>query len=183
MTNEALIESLAGLIAVCLLYAALCDVSVRIIPNYLSVAVAALALPFRVIDHDLVGALSVASITFAVLTGAWALRVLGGGDVKLWTACSMLLPPVWPTQGLFSVRVVLFGGVVALAYLALRFLVRQPPRAESPKAPADKPWRDQALMRRVWRAEKWRARRGGSIPYGVAIALSALCTFWPPVHG
>ncbi|MDD2876232.1 MAG: prepilin peptidase [Acidiphilium sp.] len=173
-----MIEAWAAIIGLCLLYAALCDLSVRLIPNYLSVAVAALAVPFRVIDHDLPRGLLVAALIFVVLTGVWALRLLGGGDVKLWTACSLLMPPRFASQGAFSVRVILIGGVVAVVYLALRLLVRRRPhRIDRPTE------RDRSWVRRVWRTEQWRARRGGSIPYGVAIALSALFTFWPPGHG
>jgi prepilin peptidase CpaA len=169
-----LTQAWSGLIAACLLYAAACDISVRLIPNRLSAAVIALALPFRLLDHDLLPGIAVTLMMFTVLTGAWLLRLIGGGDVKFWTACSLLIPPSAAAQGLFSLRVILCGGGVALAYLVLRLLVRS-------KLPIAALPRSRRWIARVWRAEQWRARRNGSIPYGVAIALSAWVTFVPSV--
>ena len=53
----------------------------------------------------------------------------------------------------------LAGGVLVLLHLALRRLpapTRCPPGAAGP--------------RRVWTIERWRVRRRGALPYGVAIA-------------
>ncbi|MCW8306378.1 prepilin peptidase [Acidiphilium sp. PA] len=169
-----LVQAWTGLIAICLLYAAACDISVRLIPNRLSAAVIALALPFRLLNHDLVPGIAVTLVMFTVLTGVWLLHLIGGGDVKFWTACSLLIPPSAAAQGLFSLRVILFGGGVAMAYLMLRLLVRG--RRPIADPPPSRHW-----IVRVWRAEQWRARRRGSIPYGVAIALSAWVNFTPMV--
>ncbi len=163
------------LIALCLLYAASCDIAVRLIPNRLCLGVVLLALPFRLLDHDLIQSIAVAALIFTILTGLWLLRLLGGGDVKFWTACSLLIPPRATTQSLFSLRVILVGGGVALVYLLLRLLVRW-------RVPVIKARPSDHRLVRVWRAEQWRARRNGSIPYGVAIALSAWLTFIPTVH-
>lgn len=168
-----------GLIAVCLLYACVCDVSVRIIPNRISAAIAALAIPFRLLHHDLLEGLAVASLIFFILTSLWTLRLLGGGDVKFWASCSLLISPGFAAQGAFSLHVVLIGGVVALAYLALRIAVRFRRRRDPIRTPAS----GRSLwIGRVWRAEQWRAQRGGSIPYGVAIAAAAWFAFLPSVH-
>ncbi|MGC9270075.1 A24 family peptidase [Acidiphilium sp.] len=186
MSTTDLIGAWLAIVASCLLYAAFCDVSVRLIPNRLSLAVAALAVPLRLAAHDLGQGLLVAAVIFMILTGAWMLRLLGGGDVKLWTACSLLVPPKIASQGTFSLRVILLGGVVAVAYLVLRAVIRLRSRrnAANPAPPATiTSGRAVFWLRRVWRVEQWRARRGGSIPYGVAIALSALITVWPSGHG
>jgi prepilin peptidase CpaA len=54
----------------------------------------------------------------------------------------------------------LTGGVLALPYLMCR-------RRIAPPAPV----RPSLLAARAWRAERFRLRRGGPVPYGVAIAV------------
>lgn len=170
----------AVVIMICLAYAAVCDIAVRLIPNSISVAVASLAVPLRLVDHQLIQGLLVALLVFAILTFAWFFRLIGGGDVKLWSACTLLVPPRWLDQGAFAVRVLLVGGIVGLLYLGLRWGIRlkewrSARKGESPlhRSP------NRAWLRRIWRVERWRARHGGSIPYGVAIAASACLTLWP----
>jgi Flp pilus assembly protein protease CpaA len=169
-----MIQAWTVMIAICLLYAAARDVAVRLISNRLCVVVAALALPFRFVDHDLLRSIAVAGLIFIVLTVGWLLRLIGGGDVKFWTVCSLLVPPHTVSQSTFSLTVVLVGGGVGCAYLILRLVVRW--RAPTTNVGASKRW-----FARVWRAEQWRARRKGSIPYGVAIAAAAWMTFIPSV--
>lgn len=173
MTGNLVMLVWFGAIVLCLLHAALSDIATRSIPDHLSLILVALAVPVRLAGHDLLAGVGVAAIVFCVLALAWALRTLGGGDVKLWTACSLLFPPAWVAQSAFSLRVLLIGGVVAAAYLALRRFAGSPRRV-APSAP---------LFRRLSLIESWRARRGRSIPYGVAISLAALVTLWPSPHG
>ncbi|MCF3945645.1 prepilin peptidase [Acidiphilium sp. AL] len=173
MTTHIVMLVWSGAITLCLFGAALSDIATRSIPDHLSLIVAALAVPVRLIDRNLLAGLIVAAVVFVALTLAWTLRALGGGDVKLWSACSLLVPPAWVAQVAFSLRVLLIGGFVAMAYLALRRFAR----SSRPVAPGDR------LFRRLSLIESWRARRGGSIPYGVAISLAALLTLWPRAHG
>ncbi|MDD2862187.1 MAG: prepilin peptidase [Acidiphilium sp.] len=169
----------AGVILLCLIYAAFCDIAVRLIPNRVSAAIAGLAVPLRLADHQLVPGLLVAGLIFAVLTLFWMMRLLGGGDVKLWTACTLLVSPNGLDQGGFAIRVMLVGGLLAVAYLILRSIVRLRGR-RAVSLQQDPPPR-RSLIARIWRAEQWRARHNGSIPYGVAIAASAIITLWPQV--
>jgi hypothetical protein len=58
------------------------------------------------------------------------------------------------------------GGIIALVYMFLRFLLRRMPRPMSP--------RPRRLLARILRVEHWRLLRGGSLPYASAIAAGTL---------
>jgi len=83
--------------------------------------------------------------------------------VKLLAAAALLPPPAQVPD--LVVGVALCGGLLALLVLALRPLV---PRAAGP--------RPTGLFARAVRAEAWRLRRRGPLPYAVAIAGGALLT-------
>jgi prepilin peptidase CpaA len=157
-----------------LIYAALHDLAARTVPNWLSGAVLALGVALRLLDHDLPAGLAVAAGTFAVLFAAWTAGLVGGGDVKLWAATGLLIPPL-PRQELnFFLDVVVLGGVLAAIYLALRLFVRRPRGGPPRTAP-----RAVTLAERVVRAESWRISRGAPLPYACAIAVGAMLTVLP----
>jgi prepilin peptidase CpaA len=54
----------------------------------------------------------VAAGSFAVLCGLFALRAMGGGDVKLLTALALWLRPAWFAE--LVVIMALLGGVLAM---------------------------------------------------------------------
>jgi len=60
----------------------------------------------------------------------------------------------------------LAGGLLAVLYLLAQNLV---PAASPSPVPL-------SLLARVWRAERWRIRRGGPLPYAVAIAAGGVLT-------
>lgn len=158
MSNELtpLIEA-AGVLL--LLAAAVSDVVRRIIPDWVSLALAGLGLLAGLLrgPHALLGSAAAALLLFATLALLHRRGVLGGGDVKLASAVALVLP-----LGAFSDFVeatAIAGGVLGLLHLALR-----------PFAPRLAPVRGASFARRVLAAECWRLRRRGSIPYGVAIA-------------
>jgi prepilin peptidase CpaA len=89
---------------------------------------------------------------------------MGGGDVKLLIAIAFLLPPADIPPALAAIAIA--GGVLALLFLALR------PRLRHHRLrPAG---RSASLVRRAWAAELWRIRRGGPLPYAVAISAGTL---------
>lgn len=145
-----------------LLAAALHDVVARTIPNRLSLGIALLGIGLHVSAGDLGVALAAAVLVFLLAALAWWFRAMGGGDVKLLAACALLPPPA-AVPGMI-LAIALAGGVLGLLYLALRGL---------PAAPRPSLSRAAALPRRALRAELWRIRRGGPLPYAVAIALGA----------
>jgi len=146
-----------------LVAAALHDIAARTIPNGLSLAIACAGLLARALADELLPGLVAAGLVFLLGWAAWRCRVMGGGDVKLLAACALLAPPA-AAPGLV-LAVALAGGLLALAYLGLR-----------PVMPAPALARPTPLAARAWRAEAWRIRRRGPLPYGVAIALRTFFT-------
>ena len=133
-------------------------------PNLSSVLVALTGMAARAASGDALPSLLLASAVFAVLYLLWCWEILGGGDVKLLSACVLVVP-----AGMVAVllaAVTLSGGVLAMAYLVLR--VAAP-------VPRSRPVLPRWSLRRLCRVEAWRIRRGGPLPY--ACAISAGCMF------
>jgi prepilin peptidase CpaA len=86
---------------------------------------------------------------------------LGGGDVKLAAALAIGLPPAATWD--FITATVLAGGILGLCYLA-------GPRL----APRLRPTGAAHPIARILAVEAWRLRRGGPLPYGVAIAAGGI---------
>ena len=154
--------------AVLLVYAALHDIAVRTVPNWLPLCLLVLGCGARLTDHSLLAGAAVVLVTFVVLFGVWLGGAMGGGDVKLWAATALLIPPLLQPELAFLFRVLLFGGALAILYLLLRRLVPRP-RAS----------RQGGLLRRIIRAEAWRIGRRAPLPYACAIAGGALATLLP----
>ncbi len=158
----AAVAELAALVA--LLAGARRDVLTRTIPNWVPGVVAVAGLLLRCLSGDLAPALAAALLIFAGLWALWRFGMLGGGDVKLISACALLVAP-GRTPSLL-VAIVISGGVLGVAYLLLRRLrvaQVQPVRAAGALS-----------VLRLVRVEAWRSRRGGGVPYGCAIAAGAL---------
>ena len=145
-----------------LLLAAAHDVVARTIPNSLAILVAALGAALRAADGTLAAALPASMAVFAGAALCWRWRWLGGGDVKLLAAAMLLLPPSGITASLSSIAIL--GALLALPYIAARGRLPRPPAGH----------RALPLLRRAWRAERFRLARGGPLPYGAAIAAGTL---------
>ena len=124
-------EGLTVVAAGLLVYAALHDVAARTVPNWLPASLLVIGCCARLIDHSLLSGGIVAAVTFAALFVIWLLGAMGGGDVKLWTATVLLIPPMLQPELAFFLRVVVFGGILAVIYLALRPLVPKRPSRTS----------------------------------------------------
>lgn len=141
---------LLGVLAIALLLAAFTDIRRRQIDNWLTAAIAAVAPLFWWANGlslwpGVAAQMGMAVATFAVLAGLFALRALGGGDVKLLTALALWVKPVWFVQLL--VVMALTGGVLTLAVGGWHVTRRRSPRHRSERL---------------------------AIPYGVAIAAAGL---------
>jgi prepilin peptidase CpaA len=90
---------------------------------------------------------------------------MGGGDVKLLGAAALLVPPA--TVPHMLALVAFAGGILALIYLV--------GRAVAPRPAGRRP---HMLPLRILRAECWRIRRGGPLPYACAIAAGAALTLF-----
>ncbi len=186
MINPALLHSLILLAAAtALLFAAAHDLAVRTVPNLVSLIVAAAGLALNALDGHLVQALFGCGAVFAGTWYCWRRGWIGGGDVKLLSACVLLVPPILLPELLLSTT--LAGGVLALCYMGLARLLpgtvasRPDGTVQHPglvRSGLDRP----SLLRRVWRAEQRRIRRGQSLPYCCAIMVGALLTLYVPLE-
>jgi len=156
-----LINLLALAFPALVLFAAARDVSSFTIPNWISLALAAVfpaaafaaGVPLTTIGLDVAigaGVLMAGMVMFA-------LRWLGGGDAKLFAASALWLG--WPALATFGLAAALTGGVLALILVTLR----------------SAPLRSVVLLGPRWVVRL--AEPGEGVPYGVAIAAGALVAF------
>jgi prepilin peptidase CpaA len=140
-------------------WAAWADLASRTIPNWICIAVAFAGVVHRATEGPvpLAWSAAIAIMIFLALVPVHAVGALGGGDVKLAAAVALGLAPIDIHR--FVIITVLAGGILAMAYLALRLL-------PAPALCAG----EASVLQRVWTAERWRIRRRGSLPYGIAIA-------------
>lgn len=168
MTLPALLHTLLLFVAATsLLFAAARDVAVRTVPNRVSLIVAAAGLGLNALGGQLVPALFGGGMVFAGGWYCWRHGWIGGGNVKLLTACALLVPPASVPELILTTAIA--GGMLALLYLALGAAITRllPGRA----AP-----RPSGLLERIWRIERRRIRRRLSLPYACAIGTGVLLT-------
>lgn len=153
-----------------LMAAALSDIAFRRIPNGVAALVALAGLLRQGVAGGAVLAVALVLAALVLLGTAilWQRGVIGGGDVKLLAAASLLVPPASLPAQLLAVA--LAGGGLAVVHILLRALLRD--------RPAD--LRRRGLLRRLLRREARRIRTGGPLPYGVAIALGTAATLIRP---
>lgn len=145
MERDFFIWTLAAVLAVLLVIAAVTDIRSRIISNRLNIAVAALAPLFWMATGlsfwpDMVLQVALAAAVFAIFAALFALGMMGGGDVKLLAALALWLP-LQPMMTLLVIMSVLGGAVTLITIVHHR------------------------VRRGIGRPE---------VPYGVAISLAGL---------
>lgn len=111
---------LAGL-AIALLIAAVTDLRSRKIGNWLNGAIALGAPLFWWANGlslwpEVAMQLGIALAAFVVLAGLFAMRAMGGGDVKLLTALALWIKPGWFLE--LVVVMALLGGILTIAFAA-----------------------------------------------------------------
>jgi prepilin peptidase CpaA len=143
------------------LAASLSDIATRTVSNKVVVLLATVGAATQVRDGHLVGALIAGAAVFSLAAWCWRRGWMGGADVKLLGAATLCIPPgSVPT---FVVTVAIAGGLLAMLYLGAR------PLLGGSVGP-----RPTALAARVLRAERWRIKRRGPLPYACAIAAGLL---------
>jgi len=178
-----LLSALIGTSAVVLLTASLNDVALRTMPNWSSLALAPIGIALRLLDTSLCYGLAAACAVFFVTYVCWRRRWIGGGDVKLLTACALLVPPGDVLS--LVLLTTLCGGILAVFYLSLAILLRlRPLIAGRPAAPRSMA-RDRhvglsGFLFRLWRVECRRILRRAPLPYGCAITGAALILMLGP---
>jgi len=108
---------LLGTLAIALLFAAFTDIRRRQIDNWLNGVIAAGAPLYwwasgLVLWPGIAWQLGVAAVTLVVLAGLFAIRAMGGGDVKLLTALALWIEPMGFLRLLIAMA--LIGGVLTL---------------------------------------------------------------------
>ncbi len=145
------------LLATILLVASASDIRNRRIPNWTILAIAILFVPWALLGPRtaIFPALGAALIAFLISCPMYVFRVLGAGDSKLLTVVTLFVGLAQLIH--FLLFVVLAGGVIAVGSILLfptRALVK-------------------FQMRRIEGGDR-------GIPYGVAIAIGAICVIaWP----
>lgn len=135
MTGEIVTYGLAGGLAIALLIAAFTDLRRRKIDNWLTAGVALTApLFWWATDLSLWPGVAqqfgIALVAFTILAGLFAMRMMGGGDVKLLTALALWLP----LQPYFTLLILmaLLGGVLTVIFAVIHKLGQRPGRIQIP---------------------------------------------------
>ncbi len=127
MQGGILTYALLGALATGLLIAAFTDLRRREIDNWLTAAIALTAPLFWLASGLSLGAVgiqfAIALTTFVILTGLFALNMMGGGDVKLLTALSLWIAPLWYMK--LIIVMALVGGVLTLIFGAIHMARRK----------------------------------------------------------
>ena len=146
----------AGAAAV-LVAASINDVMTRRVPNRLSVWLALLYLIEAALNGRLQAGIAAGAIAFALAAICWLRGWMGGADVKLLGAVAIGSNPQDLPRLVAAISIA--GGLLALIYLLGSTIA--PPVTYAPAG---------SLIRRAYRAELWRLRRGSPLPYACAIA-------------
>lgn len=128
MLDDPIKYGLLAMLAIALLVAAFTDLKSRRIANWLNGAIALAAPVFwwatgMALWPDVAMQLGLAVATFLALSILFALKAMGGGDVKLLTALALWIAPAHFLQLL--VMMALAGGVLTLAFGGWHVIRRQ----------------------------------------------------------
>ena len=128
MLDEPFKYGLLAMLAIALLVAAFTDLRSRRIGNWLTGAIALGAPLFWWASGlapwpDVALQVGVAALTFAVLAALFAIRAMGGGDVKLLTALALWIEPLQFVRLILAMA--LLGGVLTIAFGAWHVMRRQ----------------------------------------------------------
>lgn len=126
---------LLGALAIALLFAALTDLRRRQIDNWLNAGIALAAPLFwwssnLALWPDVAWQFGIALVTFVICAGLFALRWMGGGDVKLLTALALWIAPAAFLK--LVVIMALAGGVLTLVFGMWHIARRQKDRLAIP---------------------------------------------------
>jgi prepilin peptidase CpaA len=142
------------------------DLKDRRIPNEIVAAVAAIGLTQGLIARPGQVWLSLL-VAFVVFCGLGVLsyhRIIGGGDLKLISAVTLLVSP--ERVGQLLIEIALAGGVLGCIYLLARSALRSPSVTSSGTAEGARPEGEFAL---AIRTERIRIAAGGPLPYALAV--------------
>lgn len=128
MLDDPIRYALLAALAIALLTAAFTDLKSRKIGNWLNASIALAAPVFwwasgMALWPDVALQLGIALAAFAVLSLLFAIRAMGGGDVKLLTALALWIPPMLFVEMLIIMAIL--GGILTLLFGAWHVMRRQ----------------------------------------------------------
>ncbi len=170
VTLSAMSATLLTVSVTALFAVALVDLRNRIVPNRLVLVVAACGVGRRLLSapgliwFDLLGAASIVVALGLLAHHEW----IGGGDVKLIGAVSLLFP--LSDVGAVLLDIAVAGGFMGVAYLAIRGTVTRIPKpgyypADPREDTQDTPWGLEHLLS----GERMRIAAGEPMPYALAV--------------
>lgn len=135
MTGETLTYGLVGALAIALLVAAFTDLRRRQIDNWLTAGIALSAPLFwwatgLALWPGVALQIGLACAVLALLAGLFAMRMMGGGDVKLLTALALWLPFA-PFMTLL-ILMALLGGLLTMIFAAIHVMSQRKGRIQIP---------------------------------------------------
>lgn len=147
------------------------DLKDRRIPNEIVAAVAAIGLTQGLVARpgQVWISLLVASVVFCVLAVLSYYRIIGGGDLKLISAVTLLVIP--ERVGELLIEIALAGGVLSCIYLIAPYAPMGASGTSSGAAEIARPGNGIAL---AIRTERIRIAARGPLPYAVAVLGGAL---------
>jgi prepilin peptidase CpaA len=159
------------LVALCL--GAASDLRDRIIPNELVALVAACGLLLCLIARlETVWISLLAAILIFLALGVIAhFDLIGGGDVKLISATTLLVPP--ERIGMLFFAIAIAGGVLSCLYLAARQMVNRSVTLQSAGANSGA---STGGHNNLFKQERARIATGEPMPYGLAIFAGVVIT-------
>lgn len=135
MQGNFIVYGLVGALAIALLVAAFTDIRRRQIDNWLNAAIALAAPAYwwaagLAVWPDMAMQLGLALLTFVVLAGLFALKLMGGGDVKLLSALALWIAPMTFLKLLLIMS--LIGGALTILMAMWHFTVTRRRDAKIP---------------------------------------------------
>lgn len=135
MQGNFIVYGLVGALAIALLVAAFTDIRRRQIDNWLNAAIALAAPAYwwaagLSVWPDMAMQLGLALLTFVVLAGLFALKLMGGGDVKLLSALALWIAPMTFLKLLLIMS--LIGGALTVLMAMWHFTVTRRRDAKIP---------------------------------------------------
>jgi prepilin peptidase CpaA len=171
--NSALIHSvLCTIVFAGLLWGAITDLKERIIPNELTIVIALSGLVLCIAGRQNQIGLSLFAVAAVFLGAAFLCRygMIGGGDVKLLAAVTLLVPP--HEVGMLLMNIALAGGILSCIYLGASFVVGGAPlESASTGAGAG------GVLSRWFKLESARIASRKQVPYAIAILGGVVWSF------